>query len=161
MLEPPYPPPPGSPSPRPSAARDCPPAASGCLDVLLGLLLVVLEGLVCAAAVYCLAFARWDPGGQEPAGPPPMDWTPVLVFGGIAAAVCLIAAALIRAGLPRAGAIQILVALLLCAVTVLTGHEDYRRSHPAPASTPSDGPGRSGHQCLSGGDNHECLDSGG
>ncbi|MFF2957476.1 DUF6234 family protein [Streptomyces sp. NPDC057963] len=59
------------------------------------------------------------------------------------------------------GAIRILVALLLSAVTVPTGHEDYRRSHPAPASTPSDGPGRSGHQCLSGGDNHECLDSGG
>ncbi|WP_405685245.1 DUF6234 family protein [Streptomyces sp. NBC_00057] len=89
-----------------------------------------------------------------------MDWTPVLVFGGIAAVICLFAVAPIRANRPWAGAIQILAALLLCVVAALIGYEDYRRSHPAPASAPSYDPGRSGHRCLSGGGNRECLDSG-
>ncbi|WP_157987155.1 DUF6234 family protein [Streptomyces atratus] len=136
-------------------------AMNGCLDVVLGLLLVLLEGLICAVAAYSLTLSRWDPGASEATGPPPMDWTPVLVFGGIAAAVALIAVVLIRENRPWAGAIQIPVALLLCMAAVQVGHEDYRRSHPAPASAPPDDPGRSGHQCLSGGDNRECLDSGG
>ncbi|MCX4788754.1 MULTISPECIES: DUF6234 family protein [unclassified Streptomyces] len=138
-------------------------AVNGCLDVVLGLLLVLLEGLICAAAAHSLTLSRsrWDPGASETTDPPPMDWTPVLVFGGIAAAVALIAVVLIRENWPWAGALQIPVVLLLCVAAVQVGHEDYRRSHPAPASTPSDDPGRSGHQCLSGGDNHACLDSGG
>lgn len=158
MLEPPYRP--SNPLPhRPSAAQDSSRPVNGCLDVLPGLLLVVLEGLICVGALYYLILSRWDPDGQEPAGPPPMDWTPVLVFGGIAAVICLFAVVLIRANRPWAGAVQILAALLLCVVAALIGHEDYRRSHPAPASAPPYDPGRSGHQCLSGGDNRECLDS--
>ncbi|SCF56712.1 DUF6234 family protein [Streptomyces sp. Ncost-T10-10d] len=160
VLEPPYQP--SNPLPhRPSAAQDSSRPVNGCLDVLLGLLLVVLEGLICAAAAYYLTFSQWDPDGQESTEPPPMDWTPVLVFGAIAVVICLFAVVLIRANRPWAGAVQILAALLLCVVTALAGHEDYRRSHPAPASTPSYDPGRSGHQCLSGGDSRECLDSGG
>lgn len=134
---------------------------NGCLDVLLGLLLVVVEGLIFAAAAFWLTLSRWDPGGQEGTRLLPMDWTPVLVFGGFAAVVALIAVVLIRSNRPGAGAIQVLAALLLCVAAVLAGHEDYRRSHPAPAPAPSYDPGRSGHQCLSGGDNRECLDSGG
>ncbi|MFE7356409.1 DUF6234 family protein [Streptomyces sp. NPDC057543] len=136
-------------------------AVNGCLDVALGLLLVLLEGLICAVAAHSLALSRWDPGASETSGPPPMDWTPVLVLGGIAVAVALIAVVLIRENWPWAGALQIPVVLLLCVAAVQVGHEDYRRAHPAPAATPSDHPGRSGRQCLSGGDNHECLDSGG
>ncbi|MET9659386.1 DUF6234 family protein [Streptomyces sp. NPDC006510] len=146
------------------APRRSPPAsraANGCLDVVLGLLLVLLEGLICAVTAFRLAFSRWAPDGPETTGPPPMDWTPVLVFGGIAAVICLFAVVLIRGNWPWAGAIQLLAALALCVVTVRIGHEDYRRSHPAPAPAPSYDPGRTGHQCLSGGDNRECLDSGG
>ncbi|MFF2410174.1 DUF6234 family protein [Streptomyces sp. NPDC058092] len=148
-------------TPRPPRPRHGSRAVNGCLDVVLGLLLLLLEGLICAVAAHSLTLSRWDPGGPETTGPPPMDWTPVLVFGAIAAVVALIAVVLIRENWPWAGAIQIPVVLLLCVATVHVGHEDYRRSHPAPASTPSGDPGRSGHQCLSGGDNHECLDSGG
>ncbi|MFG2624231.1 DUF6234 family protein [Streptomyces sp. NPDC048473] len=159
MLEPPYQP--SNPLPhRPSAAQDSSRPVNGCLDALLGLLLVVLEGLICVGVLYYLILSRWDPDGQETTEPPPMDWRPVLIFGGIAAVICLFAVVLIRANRPWAGAIQILAALLLCAVAVLIGHEDYRRSHPATASAPSYDPGRSGHQCLSGGDNRECRDSG-
>ncbi|MFD4945901.1 DUF6234 family protein [Streptomyces sp. NPDC058409] len=159
MLEPPYQP--SNPLPhRPSAAQDSSRPVNGCLDVLLGLLLVVLEGLICAGVPYYLILARWDPDGREPTRPPPMYWTPVLVLGGIAAAICLLAVVLIRANRPWAGAVQILAALLLCVVAALIGHEDYRRSHPASASAPSYDPGRPGDRCLSGGgDNRECLDS--
>ncbi|MFD7492015.1 DUF6234 family protein [Streptomyces sp. NPDC059832] len=136
-------------------------AVNGCLDVVLGLLLVLLEGPICAVAAVQPAFSRTDLDGPETTGPPPMDWTPVLVLGGIAAVVGLFAVVLIRANRPWAGAIQLLAALLLCVVAVLVGHADYGRSHPAPAPAPSDDPGRAGHQCLSGGDNRECLDSGG
>ncbi|MFE4333685.1 DUF6234 family protein [Streptomyces sp. NPDC056831] len=110
-------------------------------------------------ALHYPILLRWDPDGQEPAGPPPMDWTPVLVLGGIAAVICLFAVVLVRANRPWAGAVQILAALLLCVMAALIGYEDYRRSHPAAASAPPYDPGRSGHQCLSGGDNRECLDS--
>ncbi|MGW0963104.1 DUF6234 family protein [Streptomyces gelaticus] len=152
-----------SPSPRPDRKSGLPYASravNGCLDVVLGLLLVLLEGLICAVATIQLAFSRTDLGGTETAGPPPMDWTPVLVLGGIATVICLFGVVLIRGNWPRAGAIQLLAALALCAVTVQVGHEDYRRSHPAPAPAPSYGPGRTGHQCLSGGDDRECRDSG-
>ncbi|MCX4730087.1 hypothetical protein [Streptomyces sp. NBC_01363] len=69
----------------------------------------------------------------------------------------------IRANRRRAGAIQLPAALLLHVVAVLVGHEGYGRSHPAPAPAPAPSydPGRTGHQRLSGGDNRECLDSGG
>ncbi|MEU6013172.1 DUF6234 family protein [Streptomyces sp. NPDC047515] len=160
MLEPPRGPS-NPPPPRPWATQHPSRTVNGCLDVLLGLLLVALEGLICAVAAYSLTVSRLDLGGREAPGPPPMDWTPVLVFGGIAAVISLFAVVLIRSNWPWAGGIQVLAALLLCLVTVLTGHEDYRRAHPAPAPAPSYDPGRSGHQCLSGGDNHECLDSGG
>ncbi|MGW2085491.1 DUF6234 family protein [Streptomyces sp. NPDC001880] len=153
-----------SPGPRPDQRSGRQPYASravnGCLDVVLGLLLALLEGLICGVATVQLAFSRTDLGGTRTAGPPPMDWTPVLVLGGIAAVICLIGVVLIRGNWPRAGVIQLLAALVLCVVTVRVGHEDYRRSHPAPASTPSYDPGRAGHQCLSGGNDRECRDSG-
>ncbi|MCX5109968.1 DUF6234 family protein [Streptomyces sp. NBC_00378] len=133
---------------------------NGCLDVVLGLLLTLLEGLICAVATIQPAFSRADLDGSETTGPPPMDWTPVLVLGSIAAVIGLIAVVLIRSNWPRAGALQVLAALALCVVTVQAGHEDYRRSHPAPAPAPSYGPGRTDHQCLSGGDSRECRDSG-
>ncbi|MGW2105311.1 DUF6234 family protein [Streptomyces sp. NPDC001948] len=155
---------------RPSAYRQSDPASgrrryesravNGCLDVVLGVLLALLEGLICAVATIRLAFSRTDPDGSEATGPPPMDWTPVLVFGSITAVICLIAVVLIRSNWPWAGALQVLAALALCVVTVQVGHEDYRRSHPAPAPAPSYDPGRTGHQCLSGGDSRECRDSG-
>ncbi|MFI6726587.1 DUF6234 family protein [Streptomyces sp. R-74717] len=129
--------------------------------MLPGLLLVALEGLICAAAAHCPAFSRWDPGCQEPTEPPPMGWAPVLVLVGIAAVICPFTVVLIRANRPWAGVAQVLAVLLLCVVAALIGHEDYRRSHPAPASAPPYGPGRSGHQCFSRGDTRECLDSGG
>ncbi|MFF1645582.1 DUF6234 family protein [Streptomyces sp. NPDC058240] len=154
-----------SPYPRPDPRSGRRPyesrAVNGCLDVVLGLLLVLLEGLICAVAAIRLAFSRTDLDGPETTGPPPMDWTPALVLGGIAAAAGLFAVVLIRANWPRAGAIRLMAALLLCVVAVLVGHEDYGRSHPAPAPAPLYDPGRTGHQCLSGGDNRECLDSGG
>ncbi|MEU0631248.1 DUF6234 family protein [Streptomyces sp. NPDC005989] len=135
-------------------------AVNGCLDVVLGLLLILLEGLICVVATVRSAFPRTDLDGPEATGPPPMDWTPVLVLGSIAAVICLIAVVLIRSNWPRAGALQVLAALALCVVTVQVGHEDYRRSHPAPAPAPSYDPGRTSHQCLSGGDSRECRDSG-
>ncbi|MFB8035429.1 DUF6234 family protein [Streptomyces sp. NPDC056004] len=133
---------------------------NGCLDVVLGLLLILLEGLICAVATIQTAFSRADLDGSETTGPPPMDWTPVLVLGSIAAVIGLIAVVLIRSNWPWAGALQVLAALTLCVVTVQAGHEDYRRSHPAPAPAPSYDPSRTGHQCLSGGDSRECRDSG-
>lgn len=133
---------------------------NGCLDVVLGLLLVLLEGLICAVAAFQQAFSRRDPDGRETTEPPPMDWTPALVLAGITAVICLVAVVLIRDRWPWAGAVQLLAALALCVITLQAGYEDYRRSHPAPAP-PAYDPGRNGHQCLSGGDDRECLDSGG
>ncbi|MGW3655523.1 DUF6234 family protein [Streptomyces sp. NPDC005151] len=139
------------------------PVGGAGLDIALGLLLVALEVVVCAIATFRIGMAGWADsydGTPEAAEPPPMDWGPVITFGVITLVVVAITVALLRTNRPWAGSIQVCVALVLCIVTVQIGQSDYRRSHPAPASTPSDGPGRSGHQCLSGGDNHECRDSG-
>ncbi|MEV6163667.1 DUF6234 family protein [Streptomyces sp. NPDC052052] len=159
MLEPRHQPSNPLPDPPSSAPRSARPV-NGCLDVLLGLLLLVVEGLICALAAFSLAFSRWGPSGQELTGPPPMDWTPVLVFGGFTAVACLFAMVLIRSRWPWAGALQILAALVLCGATVQIGLEDYRRSHPRPAPVPTVEPFQSGHPCRSGGDDRECRDSG-
>ncbi|MFJ2794518.1 hypothetical protein ACIPDW_28100 [Streptomyces sp. NPDC087290] len=55
---------------------------NGCLDVVLGLLLALLEALICGVAALQMALSRADPGGPAPTGPPKTDWTAVLVFGG-------------------------------------------------------------------------------
>ncbi|MER5742404.1 DUF6234 family protein [Streptomyces sp. NPDC002225] len=145
-------------------------AVNGCLDALLGLLLLLLEGVIGAAVALQLALSHGGlgaPGPEkgappEPVGPPPTDWGPALALGGFAAVALLFALVLMRGGRPWAGGGQLVAGVVLCVAAVLTGVGEHGRAHPpAPAPSHTEDPGHSGHPCRSGGDDRECLDSGG
>lgn len=133
------------------------PLATGCLDVVLGLLVVALEAVICAVVMY--SNRRPEPVGEqaphlEPADtvPPAMDWSATLTLASFTAVACLIGVVLLRHGLPLAGVVQLLAACVLCVMTFLAWHGDYRLAHPASASAapPPHRPAPSGHQWTCG-----------
>ena len=132
------------------------PLASGCLDVVLGLLIAALEAVICAVAVYTYKrpepdWTRLSPKGPGPgpveSGPPAMDWSATLTLASFTAVACLIGVVLLRHGLPLAGVVQLLASGVLGVLTLMAWHSDYRLAHPAPAAS---SPDRSGHQRTGG-----------
>ncbi|WP_242441958.1 DUF6234 family protein [Streptomyces sp. CB02460] len=120
-------------SDRPAPSRPGP-LATGCLDVVLGLLLIALEGLVSAVLFY--AYTGSDPRPPGPdmteAGPPGMDWSGTLVLAAVTAVACLIGVVLLRHGLPIAGAVQLIGACLLLVLTLTAWHDAHEDAHPEP-----------------------------
>ncbi|MEE1800547.1 DUF6234 family protein [Streptomyces sp. JV176] len=146
---------------------------------MLVLVLEVLGALV--MGVFLLA-RGWERAvaGDGPIGTvveaPPMDWTPTVWCAGFTLAVLIVAVGFLRSGHPYAGGVQLCVAAFALLVTLGIWNDAYDRAHPAPLPpcptragvvceprlTENTGdPGRSGHQCRSGGDSQECADSGG
>ncbi|MGC4949747.1 DUF6234 family protein [Streptomyces sp. DT224] len=116
---------------RPAATRPGP-VATGCLDVVLGLLLIALEGVI--GAVFFYAYTGSDPRPPNPdtaeAGPPGMDWSGTLVLATVTAVACVIAVVLLRFGLPVAGVVQLIGVCLLLVLTLTAWHDAYEEAHP-------------------------------
>ncbi|MEU3691601.1 DUF6234 family protein [Streptomyces narbonensis] len=135
-----------------------PPPVRPAGDALFGVLLVALDGVLVLIAAFTLGMRGWaasyDP---RPAGPPPMDWVPVLVFGAITAGVLLLAWAMLRGGRPWTAGGQFLAAALLGIGTLAFGIQEWARAHPAPPGTtaPAD-PSGTRCVCRSGGGPCEC-----
>ncbi|MYQ78035.1 hypothetical protein GTW64_13065 [Streptomyces sp. SID4923] len=121
---------------RPAAARPGP-VMTGCLDAVLGLLIVALEMLVSSVLFY--AYTGSDPRPPGPdmteAGPPGMDWSGTLVLAAITAVACLIGGVLLRQRLPIAGTVQLIGACLLLVLTLTAWHSAYEDAHPEPGDT--------------------------
>lgn len=120
---------------RPAPSRPGP-VVTGCLDAVLGLLLIALEGVVSGVLFY--AYTGSDPRPPNPdmaeAGPPGMDWSGTLVLAAITAVACLIGVVLLRHGLPIAGVVQLAGACLLLVLTLTAWHSAREDAHREPAA---------------------------
>ncbi|MFE1903613.1 DUF6234 family protein, partial [Streptomyces gardneri] len=118
-----------------------PPPVRPAGDALFGILLLVLEGVLVLIAAFTLGMRGWaasyDP---RPAGPPPMDWVPVLVFGAITGGALLLAWSMLRGGWPWTAGGQFLAAALLGIGTLVFGIQEWARAHPAPRGGPAPPP---------------------
>ncbi|MFE3825839.1 hypothetical protein [Streptomyces sp. NPDC059092] len=168
---------PGSRAPLPPETRGGVGLGGGCAAVLV-LVLEVLVALVMGVFLLARGWAR-PVAGDGPAGTvveaPPMDWTPTVWCAVFTLAALIVAVAFLLSGHPYAGGVQLCVAACALLVTLGVFTDADHRAHPAPLPpcptragvlcAPRVGdardPGRSGHQCRSGGDSHECADSGG
>ncbi|MFF7336017.1 DUF6234 family protein [Streptomyces sp. NPDC008163] len=112
------------------------PVLTGCLDVVLGVLLIALEGVLGAVLFY--AYTGSDPRPPNPdmaeAGPPGMDWSGTLVLAAVTVAACVIGVVLLRHGLPIAGVVQLLGACLLLVLTLTAWHRAHEDAHPEPGN---------------------------
>ncbi|WP_405899419.1 DUF6234 family protein [Streptomyces sp. NBC_00727] len=118
---------------RPAASRPGP-VMTGCLDMVLGLLLIALELVISAVFFYshtASAPRPPDPDMME-AGPPGMDWSGTLVLATVTAVACLIGVVLLRHGLPIAGVVQLIGVCLLLVLTLTAWHGAYEDAHPDP-----------------------------
>ncbi|WP_203594060.1 DUF6234 family protein [Streptomyces sp. SID9124] len=120
---------------RPAPSRPGP-VASGCLDVVLGLLLIALETVL--STVFFYVYAGSDPRPPNPdmteAGPPGTDWSGTLVLAVVTAVACLIGVVLLRHGLPIAGVVQLIGACVLFAVTLRVWHHAHEDAHTTPGA---------------------------
>ncbi|WP_260696919.1 DUF6234 family protein [Streptomyces sp. 130] len=120
---------------RPAPSRPGP-VLTGCLDVVLGVLLIALEAVIGAMLLY--VYTGSDPRPPSPdtaeAGPPGMDWSGTLVLAAVTAAACVIAAVLLRHGLPIAGVVQLIGVCLLLVLTLTAWHRAHEDAHPEPGA---------------------------
>ncbi|WP_330453241.1 MULTISPECIES: DUF6234 family protein [unclassified Streptomyces] len=120
---------------RPAPSRPGP-VATGCLDVMLGLLLIALETVL--STVFFYTYTHSDPLPPNPdmaeAGPPGMDWSGTLVLAVVTAVACLIGVVLLRHGLPIAGVVQLIGACVLLALTLRVWHNAHEDAHATPGA---------------------------
>ncbi|MEV5601201.1 DUF6234 family protein [Streptomyces sp. NPDC052299] len=120
---------------RPAPSRPGP-VLTGCLDAVLGLLLIALEAVVSGVLFY--AYTGSDPRPPNPdmaeAGPPGTDWSGTLVLAAITAVACLIGVVLLRHGLPIAGVVQLTGACLLLVLTLTAWHSAREDAHREPGA---------------------------
>ncbi|MGZ2358745.1 DUF6234 family protein [Streptomyces sp. 372A] len=118
---------------RPAPSRPGP-VATGCLDVVLGVLLTALEGVI--SVFFFFVHTGSDPRPPNPdmaeAGPPGMDWSGTLTLATITVVACVIGVVLLRHGLPIAGVVQLIGACLLLALTLTAWHDADREAHSGP-----------------------------
>ncbi|MGW7053289.1 DUF6234 family protein [Streptomyces sp. NPDC054887] len=122
---------------------------SGWGDAALALFVLVTDAAACFTAVILL----WGRGAGEVAA--------LITFGALAAAAGLTAYGFGNGGRVITAWVQSLAALLLGASVLYGAAGAYADAHPEPAPARTSDPGRTGHQCRSGGDSSECADSGG
>ncbi|MGA5894022.1 DUF6234 family protein [Streptomyces venetus] len=82
--------------------------------------------------VLVMVIRGWGSRPDERAGPPPMDWVPVLWLGAFTLVTLVIAWAFLRSAHPFAGTLQLLIATLGLIATLTVWHEEYGRAHPPP-----------------------------
>ncbi|MFD9498012.1 DUF6234 family protein [Streptomyces sp. NPDC060035] len=151
----------------------------GCLTLLA----LLVEISVAFLAALSLGMRGWAQSTSEKAGPsghagpPPMDWVPVLWLGGFTLAVLVVAGLFLRFGHPFAGSFQLLIGAVVLMATIAVGTTEYERAHPAPlprcptaagvpcapqdpGAPPANDRGSTGHQCRRGGNSDECAGSG-
>ncbi|MGW4728128.1 DUF6234 family protein [Streptomyces shenzhenensis] len=77
---------------------------------------------------------------------PPMDWVPILWFGGFTLGVLVITVIFLYSAHPFAGAVQLLVAAVALFFTIAAWHDQYERAHPSPLPTKAGMPHASSDQ---------------
>lgn len=97
----------------------------GCL-VLIALLVEIPVFVLLALTLSLRGWGDTDEG----AGPPPVDWVPVVWLGGFTLAVLVVAAGFLRSAHPFAGAAQLLVAAVALTLTISAWDQQYDRAHP-------------------------------
>lgn len=175
--------PPSLPGVTHQGGRDTVPTGDGFEGGCLTLIVVLIEIAFAFLMVLSLGMRGWarstsgNTNASPGSGPPPMDWVPVFWLGGFTLGVVLVAVFFLRSGHPFAGAFQLVVGGALLIATVAAGLDEHTRAHPAPLpacptragvpcapqdpeSAPPNDRGSTGHQCRSGGDSDECVDSG-
>ncbi|MBC9717304.1 hypothetical protein H9Y04_32730 [Streptomyces sp. TRM66268-LWL] len=142
----------------------------GCADALIALLMVIADIVALAAAALWAALRGLGRGTEDAGGGkavpgtaipaaappvPPMDWTPVVMFGAVCLTLTVLTIVFWRGGLRitawAQGAFALLAALAVC----VSAAGEYDRAHPEPSAPTSPYIGTYG-QCRSGGDSHEC-----
>ncbi|MFK0097070.1 DUF6234 family protein [Streptomyces sp. NPDC091040] len=120
-------------SDRPAPSRPGP-VMTGCLDVVLGVLLIALETLLSGIALWAYTGSAPRPPNPDmaEAGPPGMDWSGTLVLAALTVAACVIGVVLLRHGLPIAGVVQLIGVCLLLVLTLRAWHSAYEDAHPEP-----------------------------
>ncbi|MEW1888619.1 DUF6234 family protein [Streptomyces sp. IBSBF 3010] len=110
------------------------PVVTGCLDAVLGVLLIALETLLSGIALWAYTGSAPRPPNPDmaEAGPPGMDWSGTLVLAALTAAACVIGVVLLRHGLPIAGVVQLIGVCLLLVLTLRAWHSAYEDAHPEP-----------------------------
>ncbi|MEV5014184.1 DUF6234 family protein [Streptomyces sp. NPDC053780] len=101
--------------------------AGGCISLIL-LLVEIPVGLLLGLIA---ALSGWRRSG-EPAEAIPMDWAPILLFGGFTVTVLVIGVLFVRSAHPFAGAVQLLVAAMALVATIAAWHDQYEHAHPSP-----------------------------
>ncbi|MEU7055216.1 hypothetical protein [Streptomyces sp. NPDC046197] len=133
--------------------------AGGCL-LLLVLLADATAGLLIVLVLAVRGLSRADAGVGEPAGPLPMDWTPALLFGGLALALGVTGVLLVRSGNRLTGAVQLTLAVAVAGAAVWIWHDARAGAHSTPppgrlvyAAAPRApaAPDHTGHPAPSGG----------
>ncbi|MFD5751175.1 DUF6234 family protein [Streptomyces sp. NPDC127033] len=173
--------PPGSRAPLPPETSGGGGAGGGGCVAALVLILEIPVALVTGVQLGLREWARSGAVGERAGAVPevpPMDWVPTLWCGAFTLGALTVAVVFLRSAHPYAGGIQLCIAAFALFVTLGVWSDANDRAHPAPpppcptrAGVPcaententegTEDPGRSGHQCRSGGDSHECADSGG
>ncbi|MEU9112079.1 DUF6234 family protein [Streptomyces sp. NPDC048483] len=134
-------------------------------DIALAVLVLVSDVVAVAALTFFSALSAWEEAGmfgdsspreESPSFP---DEGLLIAYGVVVALLLLTAYGFVRTGRPVTASAQILAAVAVCAVVAYGAAAAQRDAPPAPV--PASSGGANGHQCHSGGDNHECRDSGG
>ncbi|WP_199547387.1 DUF6234 family protein [Streptomyces sp. N35] len=143
----------------------------GCADALIALLMVIADIVALAAAALWAALrglgrgvedadaGKAVPGAEIPAAAPsapPMDWTPVVMFGAVCITLTVLTVVFWRGGLRITAWTQGAFALLAVLAVCVSAAGEYDRARPEP-SAPAPTYNGSYGQCRSGGDSHECL----
>jgi hypothetical protein len=104
--------------------------AGGCISLIV-LLIEIPVGLLLALTAV---IRGWGHSDEQTAGPP-MDWVPILWFGGFTIGVLAIAVIFLYSAHPFAGAVQLLVAAVALCFTIAAWHDQYEPAHPPPLPT--------------------------
>ncbi|WP_159038720.1 DUF6234 family protein [Streptomyces sp. NRRL B-1140] len=101
--------------------------AGGCVSLIVLLIEIPVALLLGSASVL----RGWDRADEQTVAPP-VDWVPVLWFGGFTLAVLVIAVIFLYSAHPLAGAVQLLLAAVALLLTIHAWHDQYERAHPPP-----------------------------
>ncbi|WRU03351.1 DUF6234 family protein [Streptomyces violarus] len=103
--------------------------AGGCISLIVLLIEIPVAFLLGLTSVI----RGWGRADEQTAAAP-MDWVPILWFGGFTLGVLVIAVVFLHSAHPFAGAVQLLVAAIALLFTIAAWHDQYERAHPPPST---------------------------